>query len=116
MTIGFELSDGVALVTLDRPEKLNALDTAAHAELSAVWQRVRDDPAVRVAVLTGVGERSFCVGADLHDPGTVGGGLGEAMLTQRGQLLDEVRRRGDRGERPARRAGHQGARGPVAVP
>ncbi|MEU7811963.1 enoyl-CoA hydratase/isomerase family protein [Pseudonocardia sp. NPDC049154] len=88
MTIGFELSDGVALVTLDRPEKLNALDAAAYAELSVVWQRVRDDPAVRVAVLTGAGERSFCVGADLHDPGTAGGGLGEAMLTQRGQLLN----------------------------
>ncbi|MFI0815055.1 enoyl-CoA hydratase/isomerase family protein [Streptomyces sp. NPDC021098] len=56
--------DGVAVVTLDRPERHNAIDLATAAELAAVWRRLRGDDAVRAVVLTGAGERAFCTGVD----------------------------------------------------
>ncbi|MGH3739443.1 MAG: enoyl-CoA-hydratase DpgD [Micromonosporaceae bacterium] len=59
--------DGVAYVTLDRPDVLNAMDQRMHAELAEVWDDVEADDAVRVAVLTGAGERSFSVGQDLRE-------------------------------------------------
>lgn len=68
------VKDGpIARVTIDRPRVLNALDRAAHDTLSAVWDDVRDDPSVRVAVLTGAGERAFCAGTDLSAAGDARG-------------------------------------------
>lgn len=55
---------GVAVLTLDRPEKLNAVDLALAAELTACWQGLRYDDSVRAVVLTGAGERAFCTGLD----------------------------------------------------
>ena len=60
-----EVRDHVALVTLCRPQVLNALHPPAHRELDAVFDRVRDDSDVRVVIVTGSGERAFCVGTDL---------------------------------------------------
>ncbi len=57
----------IARVTIDRPHVLNALNRAAHDALTGVWDEVRDDPDVRVAVLTGAGSRAFCAGADMKD-------------------------------------------------
>jgi len=54
-------------VTIDRPHVLNALNRAAHDALARAWDEVRDDPDVRVAVLTGSGARAFCAGADMKD-------------------------------------------------
>ncbi|MGW0330335.1 enoyl-CoA hydratase/isomerase family protein [Streptomyces sp. NPDC003011] len=55
---------GVAVVTLDRPERLNAIDLAMAAELRVVWRKLRFDDSVRAVVLTGAGERAFCTGID----------------------------------------------------
>ncbi|MEU6774009.1 enoyl-CoA hydratase/isomerase family protein [Streptomyces sp. NPDC046759] len=55
---------GVAVVTLDRPERLNAVDLRMAAELTGVWRRMRFDDSVRAVVLTGSGERAFCTGID----------------------------------------------------
>ncbi|MEM8975077.1 MAG: enoyl-CoA hydratase/isomerase family protein [Pseudomonadota bacterium] len=60
-----EQQSGVWLVTINRSDKMNSLDFAAHDELVATWLRFRDDDSARVAVLTGAGEKSFCAGADL---------------------------------------------------
>ena len=65
MAIDFALSDGVAVVTINRPERLNALDAEHYSALSQAWTKVRDNPDIRVAVVTGAGEKSFTVGADL---------------------------------------------------
>lgn len=54
----------IAIVTLNRPEKLNAIDRALHLEMMAVCRELRDDDAVRVVIFTGAG-RGFCSGADL---------------------------------------------------
>ncbi|GAA2681825.1 enoyl-CoA hydratase/isomerase family protein [Streptomyces lunalinharesii] len=59
-----ETVDGVALVTLDRPDRHNALDLATADELAAIWRGLRFDDTVRAAVLTGAGGRAFCTGLD----------------------------------------------------
>ncbi|MFF5967079.1 enoyl-CoA hydratase/isomerase family protein [Streptomyces collinus] len=55
---------GVAVVTLDRPGRLNAVDLAMAGELASTWHELRFDDAVRAIVLTGAGERAFCTGID----------------------------------------------------
>ena len=55
---------GVAVLTLDRPRILNAIDLATAAELAATWREFRFDDTVRAIVLTGAGERAFCTGLD----------------------------------------------------
>lgn len=67
--IRYELDRHVARVTIDRPAVLNAVDRAAHEELRRTWDRIQADPSVRVVVLTGAGERAFCVGADVSAAG-----------------------------------------------
>ncbi|MFC4113393.1 enoyl-CoA hydratase/isomerase family protein [Nonomuraea zeae] len=57
----------VAVVTLNRPAKLNAITPDMAAALRACLSRVDADPAIRAAVLTGAGERSFCVGSDIGE-------------------------------------------------
>ena len=59
------IDEGIAFVTLDRPEKLNSLNPELVCRLADAWDRIAGDPAVRVAVVTGAGERAFCTGADL---------------------------------------------------
>jgi 2-(1,2-epoxy-1,2-dihydrophenyl)acetyl-CoA isomerase len=61
-----DLTDGVATVTMNRPEAMNALNSATKEMLLATLVQVADDPAVRCVVLTGVG-RAFCVGQDLRE-------------------------------------------------
>ena len=60
-----EVTDGVARVTLNRPEVRNALNEALLRELEASLRRLEDDPAARTIVLRGAGDRAFCAGADL---------------------------------------------------
>jgi enoyl-CoA hydratase/carnithine racemase len=60
-----EVAGRVATVTLDRPEALNAISTELAVDLAEVVEPLATDPAVRAVVLTGAGERAFCVGADL---------------------------------------------------
>ncbi|GLW34678.1 enoyl-CoA-hydratase DpgD [Actinoplanes regularis] len=59
--------DHVARVTLDRPDVLNAMDLRMHEELAEIWDDVEADDEVRVAVLTGAGDRAFSVGQDLKE-------------------------------------------------
>ena len=65
MPVDFERRGQIALITLNRPEKLNALDTDMMLRLGEIWEEFRDDADLRVAVITGAGERSFCSGRDL---------------------------------------------------
>jgi enoyl-CoA hydratase len=64
-TLLYEKSDGVAVLTMNRPEVRNALNAEMLCRLADAWQDVNDDPAVRVAILTGAGDDAFCAGADL---------------------------------------------------
>lgn len=67
MTIGYDLHDGIARITFNRPAKLNAMTLAMYDELGAAFKAAGADDRVRVVILTGAGERAFCVGADLTE-------------------------------------------------
>ena len=89
MAIDFNVSaEGIALITINRPERLNAMDAEHYKALSAAWCTVRDDSAIRVAIVTGAGERSFTTGADIKSFITAPSGLSDMWLTQRDQLLN----------------------------
>jgi len=61
----FEVADQVARITMNRPEALNAVNPALRDALTRAFETVRDDPSIRVAVLTGAGDRAFSAGSDL---------------------------------------------------
>jgi len=63
------VEDGVGIVTLNKPEKLNAWDTPMRMAVKAAVERFNADPAVRAIVLTGAGDRAFCAGQDLSETG-----------------------------------------------
>ena len=60
-------ANGVAIVTINRPHAMNALDVPAKERFGEIWQEIADDPAVRVAILTGAGEKAFCAGSDIKE-------------------------------------------------
>jgi len=72
VNIRLQKADYVATVTIDRPDVLNAIDLAAEAELQRIWTELERDDDVRLIVLTGAGERAFCVGADMKNPSVKG--------------------------------------------
>jgi enoyl-CoA hydratase/carnithine racemase len=63
----FEIDDGIALITFNRPDKLNALNYDLIDRLMAVLDTIETDAAVRAVILTGAGERAFSAGADIHE-------------------------------------------------
>lgn len=65
MPVRTEIADGVGLITLDRPEKRNALDPASLVALEQAWLELGADESVRAVVLTGAGD-AFCAGMDLE--------------------------------------------------
>jgi E-phenylitaconyl-CoA hydratase len=66
-TIEFDLTDHIATVTLNRPDKLNSFNKRMADELCTVWARVRDDEDIRVAVLRANGDRAFSTGIDVGE-------------------------------------------------
>lgn len=76
-----EIADGVATITLNRPEAMNALSIALRRALHDAVRRVDDDEAVRAVVLTGAGTRAFTAGLDLKELGSQAGALGAANAT-----------------------------------
>jgi enoyl-CoA hydratase/carnithine racemase len=79
-TIIYEEIDGVAWVTLDRPEVHNAFNLQMQRELKNVWRSLRSNDDVRCVVLTGAGEKAFCVGIDRNE--TMGRWESEDDVTQ----------------------------------
>lgn len=59
--------DGIAIITLNRPEQFNALNREVREALTAAWHRFENDPSLRIAILTGAGEKAFCAGGDLKE-------------------------------------------------
>lgn len=66
-TVLFERRGATALLTLNRPDSMNAIDRAMRAELPAAVRRAGEDPEVRVIVVAGAGARAFCAGADVRE-------------------------------------------------
>jgi enoyl-CoA hydratase/carnithine racemase len=59
--------DGIAIITINRPEQRNCLSREVREALFAAWDRFEKDDALRIAILTGAGEKSFCAGGDLKE-------------------------------------------------
>jgi len=79
MSVLFERRGRCALITIDRPEKLNAMDSATYAELERLFALLDDDEELAVGIVTGAGERAFSAGADLkemHGPDSAPRGWG----------------------------------------
>jgi enoyl-CoA hydratase/carnithine racemase len=86
----FEIDDGIALITLNRPDKLNALNYDLIDRLMTVLDTIETDAAVRAVILTGAGERAFSAGADIHEfAGSVRCGRDMAIrdFVRRGQAM-----------------------------
>jgi enoyl-CoA hydratase len=65
MALIYEKKEGIAYLTLNRPEARNALDPETVLELTTAWKDYRDDKDMRCAIITGAGDKAFCSGADL---------------------------------------------------
>ncbi|MGD9862018.1 MAG: enoyl-CoA hydratase-related protein [Pseudodonghicola sp.] len=65
MTVRVDIAGHVARVTIDRPERMNAVDPETEAALEAAWARIEADDSIRCVVLTGAGDRAFSAGADM---------------------------------------------------
>ncbi|MCI0689999.1 MAG: enoyl-CoA hydratase-related protein, partial [Sporichthyaceae bacterium] len=93
-TLLFELSDGIARVTVNRPDKLNALNAAVIAELAQAAERIETDPAVRGVVLTGAGTKAFVAGADISELAGQGPFDGKARSLAGQQMMRRLERCG----------------------
>jgi enoyl-CoA hydratase len=71
-TLLYGKKDGIGTVTLNRPDKLNALNSTVYKELYDVFEAIENDPEVRVVILTGAGERAFCAGSDVAEMQNMG--------------------------------------------
>lgn len=93
-TIRLEVADGVATLTLDRPDKLNSFTSAMHAELRDALAAVQADASVRCLLLTGAG-RGFCAGQDLSDravaPSAEAPDLGRSLEANYNPLIRTLR-------------------------
>ena len=101
--VRYEREGAAAVVTIDRPERRNAVDGPTAAALLEAYERFAADDDARVMVLTGAGEQAFCAGADLKaletlNPDAPGGPMGFTRLTP-GQADDRRDRRLVRGRR-----------------
>lgn len=67
--VRYRRRDGIAYVAIDRPERGNSLTPAMHRVFRAIWSEVRDDPDIRVAILSATGERHFSTGFDVSEAG-----------------------------------------------
>ncbi|MCR9215447.1 MAG: crotonase/enoyl-CoA hydratase family protein [Proteobacteria bacterium] len=65
--ITYEKKGAIALLTLNRPEKLNALNYATNERLMSLLNWIEEDPKIRAVILTGAGDRAFSAGADIHE-------------------------------------------------
>ncbi|MFB3922496.1 MAG: enoyl-CoA hydratase/isomerase family protein [Terriglobia bacterium] len=86
----YEKRDGIGFVTVNRPDKLNALNRKVMDELDQCFRDIRDDQEARVAVLTGAGEKAFVAGADIGGIAAQTPLEGKAMAQHGQEILDRI--------------------------
>ena len=73
MSLDFSIQNGVAKLTINRPERMNAVEAETAEQMERAWQDIEADKSIRCVVLTGAGDRAFSAGADLKsDAGLTG--------------------------------------------
>ncbi len=83
MSIDYETRDHIAYITINNPDRANVLDRRHSGELSEAWKQVWEDREVRVAIITGAGDRHFCAGHDISPREGVTAEQSEFLRTQR---------------------------------
>jgi enoyl-CoA hydratase len=89
--VRYDSAEGIAIITLNRPERRNAVNAAMAGALREAVDRFENDPQARVAILTGAGDQAFCAGMDL-----------KAFLAGRAAIIE--------GRRPGRIRARRGSR------
>ncbi len=82
----YEVRGPLAIITINRPESRNAINLAVRVGLREAFERFDDDPALRVAILTGAGDKAFCSGMDLKEA-VDGGALAKPQLPNLGDNM-----------------------------
>lgn len=90
----YETRDGIARITINRPEVRNALRTDTFGELAEAFCQAHDDPSVGVVVLTGAGEKAFCAGGDVKSQSSRSANAGRRHVRIAGQLAVAMRNLG----------------------
>ena len=93
-TLLFDLADGIATITINRPDKLNALNATVIAELDDAAARVAREPDIRAALLTGAGTKAFVAGADIAEIGGQGAMDGQARALAGQRMMRRLERCG----------------------
>src|SRR5690349_9269972 len=86
-TLLYDTADGIARITINRPDKLNALNAAVIAELDQAVSQVRADSAVQAVLLTGAGSKAFVAGADIGEITSQGAVEGQARSLAGQQMM-----------------------------
>jgi enoyl-CoA hydratase len=89
-TLLYETRAGIAYVTVNRPEKLNALNRKVMEELGACFEEIRDHEDVRAAILTGAGEKAFVAGADVNELAVLTPVEGKETSLRGQRVLDSI--------------------------
>ncbi len=84
------VSDGIAVVTINRPEVFNAANDTLHGEFTRIWGDIDRDPGVRVAIVTGAGDQAFSAGGDLGDIEARAALTGQARFNALTALMKEA--------------------------
>jgi enoyl-CoA hydratase len=93
-TLLVETRERVAVVTINRPDKLNALNAAAKRELRELFGKLKDDAAVDVVILTGAGEKAFVAGTDIRELTSMDRKSGEEFSRGGQELFDRIEQLG----------------------
>ena len=93
-TLLFDLTDGIARITINRPDKLNALNATVVAELADAVGRVEAEGAIRAVLLTGAGTKAFVAGADIGEVGGQGATDGQARALAGQRMMRRLERCG----------------------
>jgi len=93
-TLLFEIKDRIGLVTINRPDKLNALNVTAKKELSDLFGRLKEDPQVDVVIVTGAGEKAFVAGTDIRELTSLDRKKGKEFSRGGQKLLDQIEQLG----------------------
>jgi enoyl-CoA hydratase len=93
-TLLFDLADGIATITINRPDKLNALNATVIAELDDAAERAAREPDIRAVLLTGAGTKAFVAGADIGEIGGQSAHQGQARAHAGQQMMRRLERCG----------------------
>jgi len=87
----YEAEDGIARITINRPERHNAFRSQTLDELTAAFEMAEDDPTIGVVILTGAGDRAFCAGGDISEMGELDPTVGRRFLGKCLKLSNTMR-------------------------